>query len=169
MRTTFQALACGFVWQCLAVSALSGQEAAGCGCLSAICHVEYPARTQVGEMSASLAVCRLESERGSDETALYVVETYGRMYPPRIDRILPGACCPVIGRRGNAIVILYTSGMNTTCVTKYSVHSGELKCESTRAIAWNDRGTYRKSADFDEYADLLAKRDEDRRIQISDH
>jgi hypothetical protein len=112
---------------------------------------------QAGEMKCWLALCRLESERGSEE-ALYVVMTYEREYPPSIDRILRGAHSPIIERRKNEIVILYTSGVNTTSVTKYLLGSGAAEYKSTEVIAWNDGGTYRTSADFNQYTNLLSKR-----------
>jgi len=157
MRKLLHSLAVVLVWQCLGVSVLSGQDPTKYGRLSEVCHVEFPARTQAGEMKSSLAICRLESERGPD-MALYVVITYDREYPPSIDRILKGAHSPIIERRGNEIVILYSSGANTTCVTKYSLDSGAAEHKTTETIAWNDSGTYRTSADFNQYTNLLSKR-----------
>jgi hypothetical protein len=158
MRKVLHKLASVLLWQCLSLSALSGQELANYGHLSEACHVEYPARTQAGEMNSSLAICRLESKRGPDD-ALYVVTTWDREYPPSIDRILKGAHSPIIERRGNEIILLYTQGVNTTCVTKYSIDSGAAEYKSTETIAWNDSGVYRTSADFNQYKDLLSLRE----------
>jgi hypothetical protein len=108
-------------------------------------------------MPSSLAICKMESKLGSDQ-ALYVVMTFDREYPPRIDRILKGAHSPVVERRGNQIIVLYTTGANTTCVTKYSLDSGVAVYKSTETIAWNDGGVYRTSADFSQYTNLLSKR-----------
>jgi hypothetical protein len=157
MRKGFHSLAVALVWQCFSVSVLSGQDSARYGRLSEVCHVEFPARTQAGEMKSSLAICRLESERGSDDS-LYVVITYDRENPPSIDRILKGAHSPIIERRGNEIILLYTQGVNTTCVTKYSIDSGVAEYKVTETIAWNDSGTYRTSQDFNQYTNLLSKR-----------
>jgi hypothetical protein len=120
--------------------------------------VEYPAKTQAGEMDSLLAICRLESKRGADD-ALYVVVTFDREYPPSIDRVLKGAHSPVIERRGSDIIILYTQGVNTTCVTKYSIDSGVAEYKSTETIAWNDSGVYMTSAAFNQYTNLLAIRE----------
>jgi hypothetical protein len=157
MRKGFHILAVALLWQCLGISVLLGQDTNRFGRLSEVCHVEFPAQTQAGEMKSSLAICRLESERGPDD-ALYVVMTYEREYPPGIDRILKLAHSPIIEQRTNEIVILYTSGVNTTCVAKYSLVSGVAQYKSTETIAWNDSGTYRTSADFNQYTNLLSKR-----------
>jgi hypothetical protein len=108
-------------------------------------------------MTSSLAICRLESKRGVDD-ALYVVITCDQEYPPSIDRVIKGAHSPIIERRGNEIIVLYTQGVNTTCVTKYSIDSGVVKYKSTETIAWNDGGVYRTSAGFNQYTNLLAIR-----------
>jgi hypothetical protein len=162
MRKVFQSLAFVLLWQCFSFSVLSGQELASYGYLSEACHVVYPARTQAGEMNSSLAICRFESKRGAAD-ALYVVVTWDREYPPGIDRVLKGAHSPIIERRGNEITILYTQGVNTTCVTKYSIDSGVAEYKSTETIAWNDSGVYRTSANFNQYTNLLSTRESKRK------
>lgn len=158
MRKIFRNLVFILLWQSLSLSLFSGQELANYGYLSEVCHVEYPAKTQAGEMGSSLAICRLESKRGADD-ALYVVVTWDREYPPSIDRVLKGAHSPIIERRGNDIIILYTQGVNTTCVAKYSIDSGVAEYKSAETIAWNDSGVYKTSADFDQYTNLLTLRE----------
>jgi hypothetical protein len=144
--------------QCVSLSA---GELANYGHLSEVCHVEYPVRTQAGEMNSRLAICRLESTRGADD-ALYVVITCDREYPPGIDRVLKGAHSPIIELRGNEIIALYTQGVNTTCVTKYSIGAGVAEYKSTETIAWNDGGVYRTGTDFNQYTNLLSLRESKR-------
>jgi hypothetical protein len=158
MRKIFYNLAFIILGQCLGGCIFSGQELARFGHLSEACHVEYPARTQEGQMRSWLAICRLESKHGTDD-ALYVVVTWEREYPPRIDWVLNGAHSPVVERRGNEIIILYTQGVNTTCITKYSMDSGVAEYKSSEAIAWNDGGVYRTGAGFNQYTNLLALRE----------
>src|SRR5579859_7863015 len=146
MRKIFRNLVFVLLWQTLSLSLFSGQELASYGYLSEACHVEFPAKTQSGEMGSSLAICRLESKHGADD-ALYVVITFDREYPPSIDRILKGAHSPIIERRGNDVIILYTQGVNTTCVAKYSIDSGAAEYKSTETIRWNDSGNCKTSAD----------------------
>ena len=76
----------------------------------------------------------------------------------RSNRILKLSTAPVIEKRGNEIVILYTSGVNTICVATYSIESGIPEFLGIETIAWNDSGVYRKSESFEKYEDLLNKR-----------
>jgi hypothetical protein len=124
-----------------------------------ICTVPFTAKTQVGEILCEVAVCRLDSEVGSG-SSLYVVTAYGREYAPRVERILEVAHSPIIEKRGDRIVILFTGGANTTLVSEFSVAKGLVEYLSEEAIAWNDRGTYRTSASFAQYSELLRRRNE---------
>jgi hypothetical protein len=162
MKKALKNLLFVLLWQCFGFSAFSGEQLANYGHLSEVCHVEYPARTQVGLMNSRLVICKLESARGADD-ALYVVTTWDREKPPGIDRILKGAHSPIIEPRGNEIIVLYTQGANTTCVEKYSIDSGWAEYKSTETIAWNDSGIYRTSADFNQYTNLLSIRESKRK------
>lgn len=125
--------------------------------LKELCRVDYPARTQAGRMKGTLSVCVLESDLGRD-TSLYIVSSFEKEYPLGVDHILESSIAPIIEKRENEIVILYTSGVNTTCVAIYTIESGVAEFERIEIIAWNDSGIYRKSEDFEKYESLLRKR-----------
>lgn len=125
--------------------------------LREIDHVSFPANTQMGEMVGTLSVCHLMSQFGPD-TSLYIATAYEKEFPASIDHIIVNAHSPIMERKGNNVFILYTSGVNTTCVTTYSVESGAAVFRSTETIAWNDGGYYRKSDNFPKYENLLIKR-----------
>jgi hypothetical protein len=124
-----------------------------------ICSVSFTANTQIGEMPCQVAVCRLESDSGSG-SSLYVVAGYAREYSPRVVRIMEAAHSPIIEKRGDRLVVLFTGGANTTLVSEFSIAKGVLEYLSEEAIAWNDRGVYRTSASFERYSDLLRRRNE---------
>jgi hypothetical protein len=124
-----------------------------------ICMVSFTAKTQMGEIPCQVAVCRLESAMGTG-SSLYVVTAYDREYSPRIERILEVAHSPIIEKRGDRIVVLFTGGANTTLVAVFSTEKGLLEYLSEEVIAWNDRGTYRTSASFAQYSELLRRRNE---------
>ncbi|MDI1248532.1 MAG: hypothetical protein PSV13_06580 [Lacunisphaera sp.] len=127
------------------------------GALKGICHVSFPATTQAGPMMGTLGACRLESSIGSDNS-LCIVAVYEKEYGPEILKILEGDHSPIMERKDDRISVLYTSGVNTTCVTEFSISSGVAKFLSTEAIAWNESGIYRTSASFRRYSHLLEKR-----------
>lgn len=122
-----------------------------------VCHIPFTVTTQAGSMLGTLGVCRLESSIGSDNS-LCVVAAYEREYGPTIIKILEGAHSPIMEQNGDKILVLYTSGVNTTCVSVFSISSGVAKFVSTEAIAWNESGTYRTSGSFKSYSELLEKR-----------
>ena len=99
------------------------------GEMVAICRVSFVAKTQAGEMSCSVAVCSLDSDRGSDPS-LYVVTAYEREYPPRVVRILEGAHSPVMEKNGDRVSVLFTSGVNTTCVAEFSLAKATIGGQS---------------------------------------
>jgi len=127
------------------------------GEMTPICQVSFVAKTQAGDVPSRVAVCNLVSELGHDTSALYVVLASERDYPPRIVRILEMAHSPVIGKTGEKITILFTSGANTTSVAEFSMAKGILEFVSQETIAWNDGGTCRTSPSFSRYAHLLEK------------
>jgi hypothetical protein len=61
--------------------------------------------------------------------------------------------------KDKTITILYTSGVNTTCVAVFSISNGVPEYRSTETIAWNEGGKYRTSSTFARYAHLVEKRD----------
>jgi hypothetical protein len=124
-----------------------------------ICSVSFTAKTQAGEIPCRVAVCRLESEVGSG-SSLYVVTAYEREYSPRVERIFAAAHSPIIEKRGDRIVILFTGGANATLVSEFSVAKGLLEHLSEDAIAWNDGGVFRTSTSFARYSELLSRRNE---------
>lgn len=136
---------------------LLGDEERSIGWLSEICSEDFMASTQMGEVEASLSVCHLQSTMGPD-TSLYVVVYYAREFSTYVERILPNACSPVMGRDGDEVFILYTSGVNTTCATIYSIKSGVVRFRSTETIAWNDGGIFRRGKSFHRYESILWKR-----------
>jgi len=132
-------------------------KASGSVSFKELCSVDYPALTQAGSMKGTLSVCVLESDLGRD-TSLYVISSFKREYALGVDRILKLSIAPVIEKRGKEIVLLYTAGVNTTCVATYSIESGIPEFSGIETIAWNDSGVYRKSESFEKYEDLLNKR-----------
>ncbi|WP_309381559.1 hypothetical protein [Cerasicoccus frondis] len=126
--------------------------------LKELCSVDYPARTQAGDMKGTLSVCALESALGRD-ASLYIVSSFEKEYPSGIDHILEHSIGPIIEKRGEEIAILYTSGTNSTCVAIYTIESGTAEFVKVEVIAWYDEGVYRKSEDFEKYESLLNKRD----------
>ena len=123
-----------------------------------LCRVSFVAKTQAGDIRCHVAVCTLDSALGSS-SSLYVVTACEREYPPAVVRILEEAHSPVIEMVGDRITILFTSGANTTCVAEFSISKGVLEYLTTQTIAWNDRGVYRTSPSFGQYATLLLRRD----------
>jgi hypothetical protein len=124
---------------------------------SEICGLDFTVDTQKGKIEARFSVCHLQSEFGSDN-GLYVVISYAQHWPAHVDKIIKEAHSPVIRKKNNRIDILYTSGVNTTCVTTYTLKSGIPEFVSTKTIAWNDGGHFRRSADFEKYSDLWNSR-----------
>lgn len=135
------------------------------GAMVPVCTVSFIAKTQAGEMLCHVAVCRMESKVGSS-SSLYVMTAYDREYSPRIEKILELSHSPIIEKWGERIVILYTSGVNTTLVAEFSVEKGLLEYLSEEAISWNDQGTHRTSPSFARYSELLRRRNEpNKRVQ----
>lgn len=126
----------------------------GFGPLKELCRVSFPANTQAGPMKGTLSVCRLDSD-----TSLCVVAAYEREYGARILRLLELAHSPIMEMTGDRISILYTTGVNTTSVTEFSIAGGGLNFISTETIAWNDSGVWRKSVNFARFSHLYNERE----------
>lgn len=125
--------------------------------LKDVCSVPFSAQTQEGEMDATFAVCQLQSAGGTD-TSLYLVLRFAGQAPARIIRVLEKAHSPAIETRSATIVVLYTSGANTTCVTIYDLATGLPRFLETNVIAWNDQGEWQKSDAFRLYKRLNDRR-----------
>jgi hypothetical protein len=122
-----------------------------------ISSVPFVAQTQIGEIDAEFSVCLLQSRHGTD-SSLYITVKYSKEYPAYIDRILSHAHSPIVEKIDGKIIVLYTSGANTTWVTIYDITSSLPEFIETKTIAWNDQGHWRKSQDFDQYEDLYRSR-----------
>jgi hypothetical protein len=124
---------------------------------SEICGVNFTEDTQMGKIKGRLSVCHLMSDVSPD-TKLYFLISHGEEYPSSVDKIIEHSHSPEILKKNEKIDILYTSGANTTCVTTYSLKSGNPEFVSTKTIAWNDDGVFKKSEDFSEYSELWKSR-----------
>lgn len=147
-----------FVLTCLLAPALFAAKGE-LGEMTAICRVSFTKKTQAGEIPCHVAVCTLDSAVGAS-AELYVVTAFEREYAPRIVRILEGGHSPVIEKTADRISILFTRGVNSTCVAEFSLAKGTLTFVSQEEIAWNDSGIYRTSASFPKYAHLLKRRND---------
>lgn len=124
---------------------------------SEICGVDFMMETQMGKIDARFSVCRLMSDFGPD-TKLYFLMRYDKEWPSFVDKMIEHSHSPVIRKIDDTIYFLYTNGANSTCVTSYTLKSGKPVFVSTKTIAWNDGGYFKKSEDFNEYSELLKSR-----------
>lgn len=125
--------------------------------LKPLAQVDYPARTQEGAMSGTFSVCALESDRGCGP-ALCVVFSFEKQYPLELDRLIKNGLAPAVERRGDEIVIVYSSGANSTRVMSYSIHTGVPVFQGDELIAWNADGSAHTSARFAAFAALDRRR-----------
>lgn len=137
------------------------------GDLEEVCQIQFPVKTDKQQEEVIISVYRKKFQ-DEVENALYVAITYDKDSSAKFDLKLFDAHSPVIEKQGNKVVVLYTSGVNTTCVAIYSMKNGKAEFKYKETIAWNDGGRYRQSKCFPKYESLLKKRNADLSRDIND-